>query len=295
MSIDDHAPDAGGAKIRVGCVLSDPETFARVREAVQLEGAEPLRVAKAQALEVTTRARIAALVYDMEPGDASAVEFVIRVHAARPDWPVWLYYRPRPAVIERVAEVAALPGIWSASQGSGDRHEAEIRAHVRRLVTAVPRVRLLHLLDSVLRPVPVEVRQFLEVSLAHRVHTGPAAFRIRNGAANLSTNLRHLEKVCKSATDAGPKRLSDDLLLVFLTFKTLVFRVPLRTGAEHAGISSKDLDRLCRRVLGPDAEAAALEPRAQFEYALAALTKACRLPAEAADEIVQQVLREQVS
>jgi len=166
---------------------------------------------------------------------------------------------------------------------------------VRRLLTSVPRVRLLYLLDSVLRPLAVEAREFLEVGL-ERLDGGEAKrFRIRSGVAGRQGKLRHLERLCVTATGLGPKRLFDHLLLVFLTFKALAFDMPLDSAAEQAGLSRKDLDRLRRRILGLDADAASLEPRAQFEYAVIALTKVCKAPPEAAGEIVQQVVRERLA
>lgn len=138
----------------------------------------------------------------------------------------------------------------------------------------------------------VRPRVFLELALQRSDGGDASRFRVRNGTAGDRGTLRYLERVCRRATGLGPKRLFDHLLLVFLTFKALAFDVPLERAAEQASLSSKDLDRLRHRVLGSDADAAALGPRAQFEYALMALTKVCKAPPAAAEDIVQQVVRE---
>lgn len=158
--------NAGG--VRVGCTLSNPVELGRIRNAIQHEGGSTSTLTRAGVLEAATAGRISALVYDMEPGDRSSADFVERVHAARPDWPVWLYYPSRVSVIERVTEVASLRGVWATPQQADPMHEAAIRAHVRRLLVSVPRVRLLRLMDSMLRPVPFAVRRFLELGLERR-------------------------------------------------------------------------------------------------------------------------------
>lgn len=285
----------GVSPVRVGCVLTDRGALARVTSAIRQEHGRIVALTRREVLDATPGGRIAGLIYDMEPGDTTAVDLVRRVHAARPDWPMWLYHAPRAAVIEGVGHVASLRGVWATSQGTGPLHEKELRMHARRLVTSVPRVRLLYLLDKILRPLPAEVREFLGVVL-QRLDGGEAKrFRIRNGTAGNRGNLRHLERLCVTATGLGPKRLFDHLLLVLLTFKALAFDVPLEHPAEQARLSRKDLDRLRHRILGTDAESAALEPRAQFEYALMALTKVCKAPPGAAGEIVQQVVRERLA
>ena len=229
------------------------------------------------------------------PATRARWDFVRQVHAARPDWPVWLYYPARTAVIERVADLVSVRGVWATPQGIGPVHEREIRAHIRRLVTSVPRVRLLYLLDSILRPLPMEVRGYLEVSLTHRDHAGPRAFRVRDGAATAVGQLRHLERLCNAATLPGPKRLLDHLMLVFLTFKTLAFDVPLPRAAEQVGLSPKAVDRLRHGVLGAAAQWAELQPRAQFEFALMALAQACKAPQQAAEDIVERIVREHLA
>jgi hypothetical protein len=281
--------------VAVGCTLSDPHVVGRVRDGIQQEGGRALCLDQADVLDATASGRIAALVYDLEPGDAPAVDLVVQVHAARQDWPVWLYYVPRIEVIERLAELAHLRNIWATPQSIGPVQAAEIRAHSRRLLRSVPRIRLLRLLDSILQPLPAEVREFLEVSLARRDHAGPRAFRSRNGAASLPTTLRRLERVCCSATLPGPKRLLDNLMCVFLTFRTFAFDVPLSSAAEQAGLSSKALDDLRHRVLGAASGAAKADPRAQFELAVMALAKACNAPHWAAGELVDQIARDRVA
>jgi len=286
-------PRAG--TVSVACTLSDHLAFRRVADCIRREGGRALASTRADVLAATAGGGVGALVYDLEPADASAADLVRQIHGARPDWPVWLYYAPRVGVIEAVADVASLRGVWATPQGIGSLHDGEIRPHIRRLVRSMPRVQLLHLLGSILRPLPTEVREYLEVSLEHRDHAGPRSFRVRNGAANLPAKLRHLERMCKAATGLGPKRLLDHLVLAFLTFKGLAFDIPVARAAEQAGLSLKDLDRLRHRVLATDAESVALEPRAQFEYALIALTMVCRAPREAAGEIVQQIVRERLA
>jgi hypothetical protein len=260
---------------------------------MQQERARAVALTRSQVVDGTAGGRIAGLVCDMEPGDVAAVDFVRGVHAARPDWPLWLYYAPRAAVIEAVAQVASLRGVWATPQGTGPLHEMEIRVHARHLVTSVPHVRLLYLLDPVLRRLPAEARAFLAAGLVCGDGSEAKRGRIRNGAAGNQAKLRHLERLCVAATGVGPKRLLDHLLLVFLTFKALAFEVPLKRAAEPAGLSPKDLHRLRHRVLGTDGEAAALEPRAQFEFALMAMAMVCKAPRQAVREIVRQVVREQ--
>jgi len=281
--------------IRVACTITDRGALAQVAAAIKREGGSSVTLTRRDVLDTAAGGRIAGLVYDMEPGDESAVDFVKRVHAVRPDWPLWLYYPLRVSVIERVANVASLRGVWATQQGIGRLHEEELRVHLRRLVTSVPRVRLLYLLDSILDPLPAEVRQYLEAMLEHREHAGPRAFRVRNGAATLPGTLRHLEHLSHAATGLGPKRLLDRLVLVFLTFKTFLFDVPLLSAAEQAGLSPKTVDRLRHRALGPDARWAELEPRAQFEFALMALAMACKSRGATVQDVVERVVRERLA
>ena len=278
--------------VKVGCTLADRAALAGVANATQQEHGCAVPLTRSEVLDAVVRRTITALVYDMEPGDRAAVEFVRQVHATRPDWPVWLYHTPRAAVIDAVAHVVSLPGVWATSQGMEPLPEQEIRMQVRRLVTSVPRVRLLYLLNSVLRPLPAEARQFLELALERSDGGDALRFKVRNGTTGNRGQLRHLERLCGRATGLGPKRLFDHLVLVFLAFKALASDVPLGRAAEQAGLSPKDLNRLGHRVLGADADVAALDPRAQFEYALVALAKVCKAPPAAAEDIVQQVVHE---
>jgi len=281
--------------VEVGCTLSDPRVLARVSNGIALEGGHACCLGRGQVLEATGGTRVAALVYDMAPEEGCALDFVKDVSAVRPDWPIWLYHAPCAALMEQVADLACLRNVWASSQAGGPLHDAEVRMHVRRLLTSVPRVRLLHLLDSVLRPLPGEVRDFLEISLAQRDHAGPRAFRVRNGAANLPSKLRQLERLCHAASVPGPKRLLDHVMLVFATFKTVACDVPLPRAAGQAGLSLKALDDLRHRVLGPHTRWAELEPRARFEFALMALAKACDAPQQAAAEILRLVIHHHVA
>jgi hypothetical protein len=148
-----------------------------------------------------------------------------------------------------------------------------------------------YLLDSVLSPLPVELRRYLEVSLEHRNHAAPRSFRVRNGVSSLG-KLRHLEQVCDAATGMGPKALLDRLVLLFLTFKTFAFDMPLGTAAEQAGLSPKAVDRLRYRILGAGIPWPKDQPRAQFALALMALAEACRVPQQVAQEVVEHVAQE---
>ena len=287
-----RAPMPAVGAVKVGCVLTDRGALARVASAIRREHGWSVPLTRSEVVDAAARRTIAALVYDMEPGDRTGVDLVRQVHATRPEWPTWLYYAPRATLMDVVAEVLSLRGVWATSQGTGPVHEQEIRMHARHLVTSVPRVRLLSLLDSILRPLPREARQLLEMGLA-RLDGGVATrFRIRNGTTGNRGALRHLERLCVRATGLGPKGLLDHLVLVFLAFKALAFDVPLERAADQMGFSPKDLHRLGHRLLGADADAAALDPRAQFEYALVALAKVCKAPRAAAEDIVQQVVRE---
>lgn len=171
----------------------------------------------------------------------------------------------------------------------------EVRAHVRRLLASVPRLLLLRVLTDILRPLPPDVRHFLERSLERRDHYRSGRFRLLNDTPDQSAALRHLELLCKSRNDVGPKQLFDNLLLVFITFKSLVFQLPPGTAAAQVGISSKDLYRLRRRVLRANSSAASLEPRAQFEYALMALARACQAPEHSAEQVLQHLTREHLA
>lgn len=279
-------------QVTVVCAVADPVALAEVATAIQKEHGRSVPLTPAMLPDAMAAARIAGLVYDMELGGRGAVDVVRQVHAARRDWPVWLYYPPVAAVIERVAEVASLRGVWATPQAMGPLHEREIRANIRQLLASVPRVRLLYLLDSILRPLPGDVREYLEVSLAHRDYSAPWVFRVRDVAPSLRCGLRHLERVCQAATGMGPKRLLDRLMLVFLSFKVLAFEIPLRKAAEQAGLSSKAVDHLRHRAFGADARWAELQPDAQFELALIALAQACRVPENMAEEVLQRTIRQ---
>ena len=148
----------------MACALRDPSALARVATCITRLGGQALALSRAAILSATLSAGIDALVFDLEPGDLSARDFVRTVHAARPDWPVWLYYGLRILIIERLAEVASLPRVWATPQLAHPAREAEIRVHVQSLVTSVPRFRLLRVLDPLLRTRPGEVRQFLETT-----------------------------------------------------------------------------------------------------------------------------------
>lgn len=232
---------------------------------------------------------------DLEPGDASAVAFVTQIHAARPDWPLWLYYPPRPAVIGRIAEVACLRGAWSTPQVTRLEHEAEVRVNVRHLLDSVSRVQVFRLLHGILRQIPAGVREMVGVNLDRRGDVEPQGTRTLVRTAGTRGQLRHLERLCLDAKLPGPKRLLDHLALLLIAFKTMVCDVPSLRAAQQAGLSPKAFGELRRRLLGPDASLATLEPRAQFEFALMALAKACHVPPQIAERIVKEAVQQCVA
>ncbi len=281
--------------LRVGISLGDPVALCRVRERIRQEGGQTVALPRDAILHATASGGISALVYDMEPGDPIAVGLIRRIHAARPDCPIWLYYAPRLAVIERVAEVTWLGGVGATPQLSSPLHDAEIRAHVRHMLAFVPQVCLLHVLDSVMRSLPAEVRRFLEFRLECSDQGGAQHVKNRGPMVLARSELRHLERVCHNATLPGPMRLLDHLILALVTFKSFAFEIPLPGAVQQAGLSPKAFRRLRFGVFGADAQWVELEPRAQFDFALTAFAKACNIPRHAAEEIVEQVTRERVT
>lgn len=275
--------------VTVACVLSAEPALSRVTTGIQELGGRALTLTAAALLGASPASGIDALVYDLEPGDASAAELVRRARSARPDWPVWLYYAPRALVTERAAEVASLRSVWATPQGTDPRHEAEVHVHLRRLLNSVPRVRLLQILGPILRALPPEVQAFLQIGLER----GERRFTVRDGAGLDAGHLRRLERVCHAAEIRGPKHLVDCLLLTFLAYKTFAFEMPPSSAAVEAGVSPRALRGLRKRVLGVEAGWAALAPGSQFEFALMALADACNVPRWAAEEIVREAVRGQ--
>lgn len=77
--------------VSVACTLTDQLALHRVTECILQQGGRAFPLSQADVLDAAAVGTIGALVYDLEPGDASAVGFVRRIRAVRPDWPIWLY------------------------------------------------------------------------------------------------------------------------------------------------------------------------------------------------------------
>jgi hypothetical protein len=276
----------------VACVLSDPRTRARILSALRREGGHGVALSEAVVLAGSATRTMGALIYDMVSHGRDAVDFVRQAHAARPAWPVWLYYVPRPAVIARVSEVATFRGVWATPQMTGPAEEADLRLHARRLMTSLPRTRLLAVLDPLLRALPRTVRTFLRSGLDPAGPGGTRRQKVRDVSAGLPHTQRHLERLCQDAGLLAPKKLLDRMTLVFLAFKGLLFNVPLEHAAQQAGPDPRALRALHHGVFGPDARWADLEPRAQFEFALMAFAEACRVSPATAEEIMQRAATE---
>jgi hypothetical protein len=260
---------------------------------IRREDAVSLALSQGAVLEATMTGQISAVVYDMEPGGGeSAVAFVKAVHSARSDWPVWLYYIPRAAQIEQVAEAASLRGVWATPQLGGLGQEGDLRVQVRRLLTSLPRARLLALLDSILRMLPAPVIAFLQASLQQVDSGGSTRVKVQDVTAGRPTTLRHLERICQATALPGPKQLLDHLLLLFFSYKALFYDVPLPRAAEHGGLGPSALRGLAHRAYGRDAQWAELEPRSRFDFALMALADVCNVPRCTAEEIVQKAAGE---
>lgn len=271
----------------IACVLSDPRALARILGAIRHEGGHGVALSQAAVLGSAVTRSIAALVYDMGAYGRSAVDFVRRVHAARPDWPVWLYYIPRAASTENVAEVASLRGVWATPQLAGLRAEYDLRVQARRMLALLPRARLLALLDNVLRGLPPAVRPLLETGLERVERNAGTRVKAREVAADMASTLRQAQRACQAAGLLSPKHLLDRLTLVFVAFKALMFDVPLPLAAQQVGLGPRAFRELQCRVFGRNARWARLDTRSQFDLALIALTAACRLPPTAAEEILQ--------
>lgn len=278
--------------LTIACAVSDQAVLIRVTQRIRQHGAQSKHLARAELLQATPDRAIAALVYDMEPGGAPAVDLIRAVRHARPEWPIWIYYAPRPLLMDAAALVASFRGIWATARVTHPAGEAEIDVHVRRLLTSAPRARLLRLLKSVLEPLPREVGAFLQTSLEGTSHIAPVRVKAANGTPHPRSRLRHLERLCDAADLPGPKRLLDHVWFVLLTYVSFAFDIPLRRVAAQEGLSRKGLERLRRRLLGGGAHVARLQPDVQFELALMSLTKVCGTPPQSADDIVQEVLGE---
>jgi hypothetical protein len=283
-----------GRAARVACALNDSGAFRRIAACIEQLGTRAALLTQTEILAAGPARGFRALVYDLEPGDALAAAFVRRVRAARPGWPIWLYYAPRPAVIERVAEVARLRGVWATAQGDTALHAAEVRVHLRTLVSFLPCAQLLAILDNVFGAGPMELRRFLEAALEALARGDATGSNVGGGAASILSSRRHLERTCKAANLPRPKRLPDHLTLLLIALTTFAFDVPLASAAEQVGLSPQNLRALCHRVLGDGTRWAMLDPSAQFEFALMALAKAYKAPqqalAGAADEVLGKLL-----
>jgi hypothetical protein len=276
----------------VACVLNDPRTLARVLFALRREGGHGVALSQTAVLAGSATRTMRALIYDMVSHGRDAVDFVRRVHGARPDWPVWLYYVPRPGVIGRVGDVVTLRGVWATPQMTGPAQDADAGLHARRLMTALPRTRLLGVLDPLLRSLPLPVRTFLESSLEPTDLSATSRHSVRDASAALPHTQRHLERLCQDAGLLAPKKLLDRMTLVFIAFQGLVFDVPLDQAAQHAGLEPRALRELHHRVLGSDARWAELAPQSQFDFALIALARACNVSPGVAEQIVQRAAEE---
>ncbi len=286
---------AGGVGVQVACTLNDRVALVKVAESIRQHGGRTTRLSQAQLVQATRSDEISAVVYDMEPGGPSAVDLVHTVHDERPDWPMWIYYAPRAPVMDAVAQVASLRGVWATARAAALPVAAQVGIHVRRLLSSAPGARLLRLLRRVLEPLPTEVRVFLEASLEGTGRDAPARFKVGDGTAHVRSRLRHLERLCQAASLPRPKRLLDHVLFVSLAYETFVFDLPLARAGTHMGLSRKAIDGLRQRVLGPAARLARSQPRAQFEFAVMALAGVCRVPRRTADEVVERAVHERLA
>jgi hypothetical protein len=283
---------ASSRAVNIACTIASSVALRRVVNAIELEGARGLALTRAAVLDATKTGAIDGLIYDLEPGDATSTIFVKMVHDARPDWPLLLYHAPRLALIERVVESALFEGVWSTPQVLGPAHDAELRIHIQRLLTSAPRLRPSKLLSDMFRTLPSDVRRFLESSLERSASADIGRPRVGEGVAGVRAQVRQLERACQQAMLPPPKRLLDHLLIVRLTFKSLLFGMPLAAVAEQAGLSHKALRELWRRALGTDARIARLDARAGFEIAFMALARACRVPQALAEKVAQKAASE---
>lgn len=218
--------------------------------------------------------------------------FVRKLHTARPDWPLWIYYEPREPVIQRVADVAMLSGVWATAQVSHAAQDAEVRVHVQRLIDSAPPQRLLHYLDPLLRQLPAEVRGFFAAQLGRRNEATLAQAPARHAETETRSDQRRLERICQVTGLPAPSTLLDHLLFTYVAFSSVALNVPLGVAAEDAALSPKALRGLLRRAMGTDARWAALAPASLFEFAIVSFAKACSMPEQLAQDVVQQVALE---
>ena len=191
--------------VQVACALSSRVALHRVTTCVGQLGGRTLALSAAAILGAVSGPSIDVVVFDLEPGDASAPKFVRRIKATRPDWPVLIYYEPRMPIIERVTEVAPLPGVWTTAQVERLSQPAELQTYLEHVIQSVPLVRLLHYVDPLLRALPSEVRGYLESQLGHRVANAPGELGIDDTARGLAGRRRRLERACQAAGVATPK------------------------------------------------------------------------------------------
>src|SRR3990172_3471481 len=106
--------------VKVGCSISDIKALKRVLTVIEAQGARAVALTPPEILSAVTDRRIDALVYDLEPGDASALSTVRQARRVRRELPIWLYYPLRRGMSGLVAEAGSLPGVWTFPQMAGE-------------------------------------------------------------------------------------------------------------------------------------------------------------------------------
>jgi len=281
--------------VSVGCSVGGAKALKRVLRALEDQGAEAPVLTQPDILPAVHDHRIRALVYDLEPGDGSALSTVRDARRVRRELPIWLYYPLRTGFSGVAAEAGSLPGVWTTPQMAGQLEESEVGSHIARLVSLVPELRLRGLVRTLVGPVPLVIEGLVESCLQRLERGGRKSPKIQEIAAEARTSPHRWEERCAARGLPPPKHVLDCLSLLHTTFMSWSSGASVAATGMRAGLTSKDLYRLRVRVLGSQELWHKLAAVDQFALAAMALAKACNVSTLLASEAVESFVKEAVS
>lgn len=201
-------------------MISDPRARARVVDALAEEGLASLALATRDLseLEGTTPA---ALVYDLAPWSAAALQFLSRLRSAPwrvAELPVLLYVPPRPEAAQLLVEAGRFSLVRGEMQCDGASEGGRIRGAMRQLLRDAPAAGVFQLLMRHLPDLPSDVQRLCRFACEKLAAHDGAELTVSRAAAELGADRRTLERRLRALGLPMPKELFDWTIVVFAAY-----------------------------------------------------------------------------
>ncbi len=232
----------------VGCCVETSWANRAIARSLTEQRVRAVPVRVEDLLRQSRDARVEGLVYDLAPWTTMAWHGFRYLTDGRPELPVLLYLPPTGSAFAVLGELPNTDRVRIQVQGRDAQSLQSLKSSVSWLITSSPRLEVMALIRLTVSKLPSTAYLFAhQVLIMLGAGCRPSVFSV---ARTLGVCSRTVERRLAHAHMPPPKRLLDWITLLYIGAVAVSTHKSICQSATSVGLSSNDIYRIRRRLLG---------------------------------------------